>query len=313
MKTPRLFLSILGLLTAFSLHAELKLPADTIPPQRSVSVYGTKIVYYDLGSGPTLVLLHGAAASATLDWAQVIKPLAARYRVIALDQIGFGLSDKPTIDYTVDTWVDFLGEFLRQMGISHTMLAGESLGGWIAAKYAIAASHTDSNLPRVDKLILSDAAGHASLFQAVANVNSRSPFVFSRGPSTFAEYRQGFLGIFYNKQAPGDEFLRQMYALKLSWHDGETMASLMAGFSGDPKRLISQSVDGHLSEIKVPTLVVWGANDSLIPLSDGQDFAANVAGARLLVIPECGHVPPVEKADEFLKVSFAFLGDGPEH
>jgi pimeloyl-ACP methyl ester carboxylesterase len=159
------------------------------------------------------------------------------------------------------------------MGIAHTMLAGESLGGWVVAKYAIAASHADSNLPRVDKLILSDAAGHASLFQASANVNSRSPFVYSRGPSTFAEYRKGFLGIFYNKQIPGEGYLRQMYVLNLSWHDGETMASLMAGFANDPKRLMSQAVDGHLQEIKIPTLVVWGGNDTLVPLSDGQDFA----------------------------------------
>ena len=286
------------------LRADLKLPAETMPPAKSIPVYGCKIVYYDIGSGPTLVLVHGLGASASLDWAQVLKPLAARYRVVALDQIGFGLSDKPTIDYTVDTWVDFLGEFLRQLHIDHAMFAGESLGGWVVAKYAIASGASGSQLPKVDKLILSDAAGHAGLFEAA----SRGSFSYSRGPSTFDDYRQGFLGIFYDKNVPGEKFLRQMYVLKLSWRDGETSVSLLSGLS-DAKKLKAQAVDGHLQEIHVPTLVVWGANDALVPLNDGRDFAKNIAGSQLVIIPQCGHVPPVEKAAEFLKAAFAFLGN----
>jgi pimeloyl-ACP methyl ester carboxylesterase len=279
-----------------------------MPPAHTTSVYGSKIVYYDLGSGPALVLVHGMGASASLDWAQVIKPLAARYRVIALDQIGWGLSGKPTIDYTIDTWVDFLGEFLRGMNIPHAIFAGESLGGWIVAKYAITAAH-DQQLPKVDKLILTDAAGHAGLFQARANTASAS-FPYSRGPSTLAAYRDGLRGIFFNPKLLDDEYTRQMYMLKLSWRDADTGASLLASLTGDPKRLAAQAVDGHLPEIRVPTLVVWGANDTLVPLADGQDFAKNISGAKLVVVPECGHVPPVEKASEYVKAVFDFLGGG---
>jgi len=305
----RRFLCAAALWTCLSpLSAALKLPSEALPPARTATVYGAKIVYYEAGTGPTLVLVHGMGASASLDWGQVIKPLAARYRVIALDQIGWGLSDKPTIDYTIDTWVDFLGEFLRTQNISHAAFAGESLGGWIVAKYAIAAAH-DAQLPKVDKLILTDAAGHAALFQARAGAASSS-FPYSRGPSTLASYRDGFRGIFFNAKVPDDAFTLQMYKLKLSWRDADTGASLLSSLTGDPKRLAAQAVDGHLQEIHVPTLVVWGANDTLVPLADGQDFAKNIPGAKLVVIPECGHVPPVEKADEYVRTVVYFLGDG---
>jgi pimeloyl-ACP methyl ester carboxylesterase len=71
-----------------------------LPPTKSVLVFSQKIVYYDVGSGPTVVLLHGLASQAMFDWGRVIMPLSQRHRVIALDQIGFGESDKPTIDYS---------------------------------------------------------------------------------------------------------------------------------------------------------------------------------------------------------------------
>ncbi|HEY1764198.1 MAG TPA: alpha/beta fold hydrolase, partial [Opitutaceae bacterium] len=113
-------------------------PPDLPAPQTTV-IFGQKIVYYDLGSGPTVVLLHGMGSSAKGDWGRCMLALAEHHRVIAPDQLGFGGSDKPFIDYGIQTWVDFLGEFLRQRKPGTFILAGESLGGWIAAQYTIQA------------------------------------------------------------------------------------------------------------------------------------------------------------------------------
>jgi pimeloyl-ACP methyl ester carboxylesterase len=132
-------------------------PSTVMPPVRYVTVYGQRMAYYDLSNGPVLVLVHGFGTSAAIDWAQVIRPLAKHYRVIAIDNIGFGLSDKPNIAYTTQTFVDFLAEFLREMGVSHFNLAGESLGGQIAALYAAESAAPDSTIPKVDKLVLTDA------------------------------------------------------------------------------------------------------------------------------------------------------------
>ena len=108
-----------------------------LPAQQTVTLFGQRIQYYDVGSGPAIVLLHGLGSSAKGDWGRCIMPLAERHRVLALDQLGFGASDKPFIDYGIQTWVDFLGEFLREKKVGQFTLAGESLGGWVAAKYAI--------------------------------------------------------------------------------------------------------------------------------------------------------------------------------
>src|SRR5260370_36325358 len=97
------------------------------------------------------------------DWGRVIMPLSQRQRVIALDQIGFGESDKPLGDYSVHTFVDFLGEFLRTLGVQQFTLAGESVGGWIAACYSIQARAPGNAgayaLPQPERLVLPESGG----------------------------------------------------------------------------------------------------------------------------------------------------------
>ena len=101
-------------------------PESSLPPHRTTLVFGQKIAYYDSGFGPTLVLVHGFASQARFDWGNVIVPLSKHHRVLALDQIGFGASDKPFIDYSIQTYVDFLGEFLRTLHIEKFDLAAKA-------------------------------------------------------------------------------------------------------------------------------------------------------------------------------------------
>src|SRR5215472_500767 len=121
-----------------------------------VTVYGAKIHYVEAGSGATLVLIHGLADDVTI-WDSVIPALSGRFRVIALDQIGFGRSDKPLLNYRVSTFVDFLDGFLTDLKIERASIIGNSLGSWVAA--ACALEHPE----RIERLVLSDAAGYAAL------------------------------------------------------------------------------------------------------------------------------------------------------
>src|SRR5256886_8654455 len=105
------------------------------PPDNTISVLGQQIHYFDMGSGAVVVLLHGLGSRKD-DWLPVLEPMAQKYRLLVPDQIGFGKSDKPLLDYSVQTYVDFLNEFLRQLKVEKASLVGESLGGWIAALYA---------------------------------------------------------------------------------------------------------------------------------------------------------------------------------
>ena len=168
----------------------LSVDPHTLPQPKSVSVLRQRIVYYEAGAGPDLVLVHGFASQASFDWGHVIPPLAKHYHVIALDQIGFGASDKPAIDYSIQTFVDFLGEFLRTLHVQHFALAGESLGGWIVTNYTLQALAPSNQgayaLPVPTRLILEDAAGHSAL---TGRVTVQGSFEEARGVAI----------VFYNK------------------------------------------------------------------------------------------------------------------
>jgi triacylglycerol lipase len=263
-------------------------------------LFGERIQYYDVGSGPVVVLLHGLGSSAKGDWGRCILPLAEHHRVLALDQLGFGASDKPFIDYGIQTWVDFLGEFLREKKVGHFTLAGESLGGWIAAKYAIEALGSEPPpgpsfaLPKPERLILSDAAGHR---RPAPKGDEAAPVA-----SSIAGTKDLLSKVFHGEAWRSDDAVRASFAWSMGKGDTWTIHSITTG----PAFQV-EAVDDALSSIRIPTLVVWGAEDQLVPLSEGRDFAAKIPGARLVIIPDCGHAPCIEKPDAFLGAVRPFL------
>ncbi len=262
------------------------------PQDKTIAVFGQTIHYWDVGSGPVLVLVHGLGSSKDGDWGQVVAPLSKRYRVIAMDQIGFGRSDKPLQDYKIQTYVDFLNEFLRELKVQKASVMGESLGGWISALYAVEASG-GAHLVPIEKLVLVDAAG-LQQEKPIPNLN----------PSTLADMRKLLEAVFYDTSWINEEVLQKSFADRLAKHDSYTVHSILSN-----PGLSSELLDGRLAEIHVPTLVVWGKQDSLLPITSGERYAAGIAGAKLVSFDQCGHVPPVEKSKEFVSAVEAFLGD----
>jgi pimeloyl-ACP methyl ester carboxylesterase len=267
------------------------------PPDKTVAVFGQTIHYWDAGSGPVVVLVHGLG-SRKEDWLPVVAPLSQKYRVLVPDQIGFGHSDKPLMDYRIQTYVDFLDEFLRDLKVEKASLVGESLGGWISALYAAEITGGAHVVP-VEKLVLVDAAG----------LNQEKPVPPVLNPSTLAGMRGLMEAIFYDTTWVTEDALRRIFADKLSLHDGYTVRSILSN-----PAIASERLDTRLHEIHVPTLVVWGKQDNLLPIVNGERYAAGIAGARLVSFDKCGHVPPIEKAEEFVSTVTAFLsGAAPAH
>jgi pimeloyl-ACP methyl ester carboxylesterase len=285
----------------------LAMPAQTAPelPAPQVTVlFGQKIQYYDVGAGPTVVLLHGLGSSAKGDWGHCIMELAAHHRVLAPDQLGFGGSDKPFIDYGIQTWVDFLGEFLRERKPGEFALVGESLGGWVAAQYSIQALGSEPPpgpsfaLPKPSRLILADAAGHRRLARKVSEGGG--------SVSSLAGAKALLALIFHGASWRTDDAVRADFAWSMGKGDTWTIRS----FSTNPA-IQAEAVDDKLGAITIPTLVVWGEFDGAVPLEDGRDFAARIAGARLVVIPDCGHAPCIEDPAAFLAAVQPFLDGKP--
>src|SRR5437762_11550215 len=262
------------------------------PPDKTIAVFGQTIHYFDIGSGPVVVLLHGLGSRKD-DWLPVLEPMAQKYRLLVHDQVGFGKSDKPLLDYSVQTYVDFLNEFLRQLKVEKTSLVGESLGGWISALYAAELGEGGHLIP-VEKLVLVDAAG-LKQDAAIPNLN----------PSSLAAMRAVMEAVFYDTSWLNEDALRKIFTDKLSVHDSYTVRS----FLGNPM-IATERLDDRLGKIKTPTLVGWGKQDRLIPMAMGERYAAGIAGAKLMSFDKCGHVPPIEKTEEFVAAVTAFLGGG---
>ena len=281
---------MIGLLLLCSAAAETT-KGDELPAVRSVSLFGQRIEYYDVGAGPTIVLIHGLGSSAKGDWGACISRLSAHHRVLAPDLLGFGGSAKPIIEYGIQTWVDFLGEFLRVERVGGFSVAGESLGGWVAARYTIESLDSKNvpgpalALPKPDRLVLVDAAGHRHLAEAMLS---------GAHPGLSLAGSKGLLSaVFYDPARRSDDAARAKFAASLASGDGWTIHSILSN-----RAILDECVDDQLGLITVPTLVVWGANDHLIPLEDGRDFAARIPGASLVVVPDSGHAPGIEKPEE---------------
>ncbi len=262
------------------------------PPDKTITVFGQSIHYFDVGSGPAVVLLHGLG-SRKEDWLPVLEPMAQKYRLLVPDQIGFGRSDKPLLDYSIQTYVDFLNEFLRQLKVEKASLVGESLGGWIAGLY-VAEISGGAHLIPVEKLVLVDAAG-LKQDKPIPDLN----------PSSLAAMRGLMEAVFYDTSWLNEDALRKTFTDKLATKDGYTVRSILSNPALGAERL-----DDRLASIKVPTLVTWGKQDKLLPIGAGERYAAGIAGARLVSFEKCGHVPPVEKTEEFLAAVVTFLGSG---
>jgi pimeloyl-ACP methyl ester carboxylesterase len=258
---------------------------------KEVLVFGQKIHYVEAGSGPTVILLHGLGGSSQV-WQFNIGPLAEKFHVVAPDQIGFGKSDKPLVNYRIRTYVDFLDQFCKQLKIERATLVGNSMGGWIAAMFT--AAFPD----RVDKLVLLDAAGYAP----PKDLDTRA--LFALNPTTREGMKLLASKVFYNKAFLTDAAIDQAIAARLAAGDGYTIHSITESILRGEDFL-----DDVVKTIKRPTLIVWGRQDGLVSLADGERFNKDIAGSKMVVIDQCGHVPNVEKPGEFNAALLKFLSE----
>lgn len=259
---------------------------------KEVLIFGQKIHYVEAGTGPTVILLHGLGGSSQV-WQLNIAPLAEKYHVVVPDQIGFGKSDKPLVNYRIRTYVDFLDQFCKQLKIERASLVGSSMGGWIAA--AFTAAFPD----RVDKLVLVDAAG----YMPPKDLDTRT--FYGLNPTTREAMKVLLAKVFYNKVFQTDAAVDQAIAARLAAGDGYTINSITESIIRGEDFL-----DDTVKTIKRPTLIIWGRQDGLVPLAEGEHFNKDISGSKLVVFDQCAHAPNLEKVPEFNVAVLKFLSEG---
>jgi pimeloyl-ACP methyl ester carboxylesterase len=254
---------------------------------RVVLVDGYRIHYDVLGpkSGPAVVLVHGLGGRAE-DWQKLSPYLAkAGYRVYMPDLPGFGRSDWPAeFSYSVRDQAGFVVEFLNVLGLQQVDLGGWSMGGWIAQ--IVALEHPE----RVRRLMLFDSAG-------LAEAPAWDTRLFT--PTTPAELDQLDALLFpHPPYVPGfvaRDILR--ISEQRAWVIHRTVATMMTGHD---------ATESELPNLKMPVLIVWGTEDRLLPLSEGEKMQRLIPHSKLEAIEGCGHMAPVQCAGQIGPVVVEF-------
>ena len=259
---------------------------------------GVRLHYQESGTGTPLVLIHGFTSS-TYSWKDVFEPLSRRFRVIAVDLKGFGFSGKPDGDYTRRAQATLVTHLLDYLKIEKAWLCGNSMGGEISLNIALAQPQ------RVAGLILIDTAG-----VAVAGSGSLAPGyllvpVVGQLLTAFALtsdklVREGLEKSFYDDKRIGTDRVAHYYR-PLQTRAGQ-LAALRARTQAS-----QHPIESELGKINAPTLIVWGAQDELIPLLAGQKMNALIKGSKLVTIEKCGHVPQEELPDRVLNEINSFI------
>lgn len=264
---------------------------QTAATEKSVTVFGQKMHYYEAGSGTeTVVLVHGMGGNGS-NWATTIAALSPKYRVIAPDLVGFGKSDKPQIGYRPATFVDFLDKFLTEVKIDKAHIVGHSLGGWVSTLYAT----TYPN--RVSKLVLMDSAG------LLPGKDYDPAQLQLLQPTTRSQIRD-LLKLILANPTPflADLAVDFVLTTRLSANDGYAIGQLVESVKRG-----EDFVDAKLGNVKAPTLIVWGKQDMLLKVADGERLNKSIAGSQFVVIDGAGHGPNVEKPAEFHAALLKFL------
>ena len=252
---------------------------------RQVEVFGQKINYTVSGSGRDVILLHGLGDDLSV-WEQTIPALTQDHRVWAVDQIGFGASDKPFINYRVSVLVEFLHGFCQRLGIKKATIVGNSLGGWVGAAFAQA--YPD----KVEKLVLVGSAGYWPKHFGVREMTREQ--LTKLNVTSLSRYRELLKWMLYDETMLTDAFVEQAYTSQLKRNDGYAITQLIESILRGEDRL-----DAKISQMRVPTLVVWGREDEATPLAIGGAFARDIPGAQQTIIDRCGHMPQFECAAAF--------------
>jgi pimeloyl-ACP methyl ester carboxylesterase len=274
---------------------------DLIPhPEYSwfTRVGGVRIHYQDAGdeNAPALILIHGFISS-TLIWSDVFLPLAeAGFRVIALDMPGYGYSDKPAdARYTIDAQAYAVVSLMNRLEIDEATIIGASYGGAVAATIAL-------DYPeRVTNLVLIGAVANNVPMKKLLPRVAQLPLLGDIVTPLFLGSR------WVLRKRMEDTYRHNLDEHKLAArHHLLTAADTHRAMLRTLRRWNANRIEHEAHQIHSPTLILWGEDDRHIPLSDGVRLREAIAGARLIVFRNCGHLPQVEQPEKFVEVLVNF-------
>jgi pimeloyl-ACP methyl ester carboxylesterase len=275
----------------------------TIPDRevlsRDVLIDGQRIHYEQAGTGHPVLLVHGIAAS-LVDWRWNIPALAEHFAVTAVDLPGFGESEIPRRRFALADAMPFLDAFLDALQIKTVSLVGNSMGGLICGHYAIRCP------ARVERLLMIDPAGLArdiSIHLRLLSVPLLGEWALRPNPNLG---KVAARGLFYDPGRAPEAWIADKARDRGPRARDFLLQSLRSGTNIFGLHQEILMLDG-LRQLDIPTFVMWGEHDHVVPFRHLALVKAHLPNARVHVFPTAGHVPMVERPEEFNRLAVDFL------
>jgi pimeloyl-ACP methyl ester carboxylesterase len=272
---------------------------------KTVEVDGTPINYVDVGSGDEepVVLVHGLGGQ-WQNWLENIPRLAQERRVLALDLPGFGLTPAPSDgEISIRDYGRCVDAFCEKLGAGEVDMVGNSMGGFVAAEVAIQFPE------RVARLALVSAAGITSADALQAPILTIGRLATAIATNTAAQDRQ-LAARPITRHASLALVARHPRLLKPDLaYEGFFKGAGKPGFNAALRACLDYDFRDRLPDVKVPTLIVWGEKDSIIPVRDADEFERLIEDSRKVVMRDTGHIPMAERPQAFNDVLVDFLAE----
>ena len=273
-----------------------------------VTIHGHEVSYRDVGEGPVLLLLHGIAGSSRA-WREVMPALAGDYRLIAPDLLGHGESAKPQGDYSLGAYASGIRDFLGVLGVERATIVGQSFGGGVAMQLAY--QH-----PEVcERLVLVDSGGLGREVNPILRAATLplAEYVMPVLFPTFVRDRGDSISRFLKDKGIRSGRAAEMWLAYRSLTETENRKAFVRTIRSviDPGGQTVSAMDRLYLAAAVPTLIVWGEDDPIIPVSHAHAAHEAIPGSRLEVLPGVGHFPHVEDPQRFNEVLRDFIETTP--
>ena len=250
---------------------------------QTIDINGCKLSFRRGGRGAPLIYLHGTDGLA--EWPAMLDTLAERFDVIAPDHPGFGASEVPGwIDDVSDVAYLYL-DTIETLGLASLHVVGQSLGGWIALEMAVRSTQ------RLRSLTLISSAGIH-----VKGVPKADIFMIDPEEQARLAYADAALGAAAAERAGADKY-----------QDLAVLNRIASARFGWQPRFFNPRLERWLHRVNVPTHVIWGDQDRIIPPAYGAAFHRLIPGSKLTTSPNAGHLPHLERADAVAKAMQTFL------
>ncbi len=277
-----------------------------MPTERtSVWLHGHEVFYRRAGSGPAVLLVHGMAGS-SVTWQPVIDELAEYFTVIAPDLPGHGRSDKPRGDYSLGAHASFLRDLLHHLELPGATVVGQSLGGGIAMQFAYQHPELCQRLVLVSSGGLGDEVSGLLRALSAPGMEYVLPVAFvpaiGNGIAGLARL-MGKVGL-----RPSPE-IEQMFLAYRSLADAETRTAFMHTLRSvvDLHGQRVSALDKIYLAAQVPTLIVWGDEDRIIPVEHAHHAHEAIPGSRLEIFEGTGHFPHADQPRRFADLLRGFI------